>query len=56
MKPKMIDGQWRVVHDGHVQWKKDRGLADKPCTDTVFDSLDDALAYIDKFEDGRGML
>lgn len=56
MIPKYINGQWRVVYDDRLDWVKQRGLAGKPCNDIVFDSLDDALAYIDKFEEGRGQI
>lgn len=56
MIPKKINGQWRVVYDDRLEWVKQRGLAGKPRTDTVFDSLDDAWAYIDKFDDVRGQL
>ncbi len=56
MIPKLINGQWRVVYDGRLEWVKRRGLADKPCNNIIFNDLDDAWAYIDKFEDVRGQI
>lgn len=56
MIPKLINGQWRVVYDGHLDWVKRRGLAGKPCNSKVFESEEDALAYIDKFEELWGQI
>lgn len=54
MIPKLINGQWRVVYDGRLDWVKRRGLAGEPCNGLVFNDEDGAWAYIDKFEDVRG--
>lgn len=54
MKPEKINGQWRIVYDGQLDWVRDSGLAGKPANNIIFESLDDALAYLDKFEDLRG--
>ena len=56
MKPEKINGQWRIVYDGHFNWIKRAGLAGKPVNNMIFDSLDDAWAYLDKFEDLRGLI
>lgn len=51
MIPAVVNGQWRVVYDGRLDWVKKRGLAGKPCTDIIFNSWDDACSYIDKMEE-----
>lgn len=48
MKPEKINGQWRLVYDGNLDWVNRAGLAGKLATDIVFDSWDDAMAYLDK--------
>ena len=56
MKPEKINGQWRIVYDGHLDWVKRAGLAGKPINSIIFDSIDDAWAYLDKIEDLRGLI
>ena len=56
MKPEKINGQWRLVYDGRLDWVNRAGLAGKLASDLVFDSLDDAWAYLDKFEYLRGLI
>lgn len=51
MKPMIINGQWRVVYDGALDWVKQRGLANQPASNIIFESYDDAYAYLDSIRD-----
>lgn len=56
MKPGIIDGQIRIVYDERLEWVKRRGLGGKPANGIIFSSLDDAWAWLDKFEDVKGQI
>lgn len=51
MIPKIINGQWRIVHDPNSEWARTRGLANKPVNSRIYIDEADALAYLDKFND-----
>ena len=56
MKPKLIDGVWRVVYDDRLEWVKRRGLGGKPVTGVIFSSVDDAWAWLDKIDGEPGAI
>lgn len=56
MKPELIDGVWRVVYDGRLEWVRRRGLGGKPVTGVVFSSYGDAWAWLDKIDGEPGAI
>lgn len=55
MIPRIINGQWRIVYCGALEWVRRRGLANKPVNDTIYDSYEDASAYLDSLDAARYM-
>ena len=56
MKPAIVNNQIRIVWDAFYDWVKARGIGGQPVNDMVFDTFEDAYAYLDKFEELKGQI
>lgn len=56
MKPALINNQIRIVWDSFYTWVKARGIGGQPVNELIFNTFEDAYAYLDKFEELKGQI
>lgn len=56
MKPALINNQIRIVWDSFYTLVKARGIGGQPVNELIFNTFEDAYAYLDKFEELKGQI